>query len=334
MSVAVAVDNVSKRFGRSLSLGERIALKLGGTVDTRAVIAVDGVSLEIGRGEVVGLVGESGCGKSTLGRMVAGIHVPSGGRVTVEGEPVMAGTPARKRTTQVQMVFQDPFASLDPRMRVGDTIAEGPIHHGLVARSSSRAYVAEWLAAVGLDASVATRYPHQFSGGQRQRIAIARALAMKPEVLVCDEPVASLDVSIQAQIINLFADLQQRLSLTYVFIAHDLSVVRQVSTRVAVMYLGSIVELAPAEALFLAPAHPYTAALISAVPLARRSGVDRPRRIVLQGDVPNPTDPPSGCRFHPRCSHAQARCREERPPLRAVAPGRQVACHFPLEGRS
>ena len=328
MSLAVAVENVSKRFGRSLSMGERIALKLGGEVDTRAVIAVDGVSLEIGKGEVVGLVGESGCGKSTLGRMVAGIHVPSDGQVTVGGEPVMAGRPARKRTTQVQMVFQDPFASLDPRMRVGDTIAEGPLHHGLVSRSQAQAYVGEWLAAVGLDAAVAARYPHQFSGGQRQRIAIARALAMRPEVLVCDEPVASLDVSIQAQIINLFLRLRRELGLTMLFISHDLGVVRHVSDRVAIMYLGRIVETGRTADVYARPAHPYTRALLESVPKLELEHGAVVTFKPIAGELPSPLSPPPGCHFHQRCPIGIERCKVEIPQMREAADGRRVACHL------
>ncbi|MGL4444351.1 MAG: ATP-binding cassette domain-containing protein, partial [Alsobacter sp.] len=238
----LSLDAVSKRFDPRLTLGDRIAAAIGGDVETRAVQAVRDVSLSVAKGETLGLVGESGCGKSTLGRIAAGIMAPTSGTVRLDGEPII-GADGRKHTTRIQTVFQDPFASLNPRITVGDTLAEGPIAHGLVAAGKSRAYVAEWLDLVGLDPSYASRYPHQFSGGQRQRIAIARALAMKPDLLVCDEPVASLDVSIQAQIINLLLKLKRELGLTYLFISHDLGVVRHISERVAIMYLGRIVEL-------------------------------------------------------------------------------------------
>jgi peptide/nickel transport system ATP-binding protein len=260
VSALIEVENVSKRFEPRLTLGERIAAALGSAIETRTVHALDRVSLTINAGEVVGLVGESGCGKSTLGRVIAGILPPSSGAARIGGEPVMAGgrRPV-KRTTRVQMVFQDPFGSLDPRMRVGEAIAEGPVAHGLVTRSDAARYVAKWLEAVGLDGDFVSRFPHQFSGGQRQRIAIARALAMQPDVLVCDEPVASLDVSIQAQIINLFLKLRRELGLTMLFISHDLGVVRHISDRIAIMYLGRIVELGDARATYAKPLHPYTA---------------------------------------------------------------------------
>ena len=237
--------------------------------------AVDDVSFSIPRGEVLGLVGESGCGKSTLGRIINGILPPSAGQVRVAGEPVMSqGHPPRKTTTRVQMVFQDPYASLDPRMRIGDIIAEGPLAHRLVTKSNAISYVGNWLNMVGLHPEIAGRYPHQFSGGQRQRIAIARALAMQPDALVCDEPVASLDVSIQAQVLNLFLRLRRELSLTMLFISHHLGVVRHVSDRVAIMYLGRIVEIGPAEAVYRDPQHPYTKALLESVP-----------QLVLKDDV-------------------------------------------------
>jgi peptide/nickel transport system ATP-binding protein len=319
----------------AMDLSKRFALRSGLLArDRRVLQAVDGVSLEVRRGETLGLVGESGCGKSTLGRCLVRLYDLSGGRLRFEGVEIgdLGQRQLRPIRRRLQLVFQDPSASLNPRRRVGDLIAEPLRVHGHATAAEIRARGRELMHLVGLQPDHLDRFPHEFSGGQRQRVGIARALALEPALIVADEPVSALDVSIQAQIVNLLADLQQRLELTYVFIAHDLSVVRQVSNRVAVMYLGSIVELAPAEELFRAPAHPYSEALISAVPLPRRGGSPRKQRIVLQGDVPSPTSPPAGCRFHPRCRYAQARCRNERPALRTVAPGRQVACHFPLEG--
>ena len=312
---------LSRDFAPRLSVGDRIAALFGGAVETRALRAVDDVSFTIARGETLGLVGESGCGKSTLGRMIAGILPPTRGTVMLEGAPVMAR--GRKVTTRIQTVFQDPYASLDPRMLIGKTIAEGPLAHRMIAKADATAFAARWLETVGLDGDHAARYPHQFSGGQRQRVAIARALAMAPEMLVCDEPVASLDVSIQAQIINLFLRLRGELDLTMLFISHDLGVVRHLSDRVAVMYLGRAVELGPSAQLYQAPRHPYTHALISAVPKLK-SG--RSRFAAIAGEVPSPLDPPSGCVFHPRCPLSVARCRVERPPPRVLG-DRIVACH-------
>jgi oligopeptide/dipeptide ABC transporter ATP-binding protein len=330
MSAMVEIENVSKRFAPRLTLGERIAARFGAPVETRMVHAVDRVTLTIRRGEVLGLVGESGCGKSTLGRIIAGVHPPSEGAARVEGQAVMGGgrTPL-KTTTKVQMVFQDPFASLDPRFRVGDAIAEGPIHHGLTTRSEATTYVRDWLVAVGLDPDAAGRFPHQFSGGQRQRIAIARALAMKPEVLVCDEPVASLDVSIQAQIVNLFLKLRRELGLTMLFISHDLGIVRHISDRVAIMYLGRIVELGATEDIYRAPRHHYTKALLDSVPKLVLESDELVSFRPIQGELPSPLSPPPGCHFHLRCPAAQARCRSEVPAL-ARADGHAAACHFPL----
>jgi len=296
----------------------------------KTVRAVDGVSLQVWPGETVGLVGESGCGKSTLGRCLVRLYDITSGELRFKGEDISRyGTrQLRPIREEMQMVFQDPYASLNPRRRVGDLIAEPLRVHGRRAQAEITARVRELMGLVGLSPDQLERFPHEFSGGQRQRIGIARALALEPHLIVADEPVSALDVSIQAQIVNLLADLQDRLGLTYVIIAHDLSVIRQVSDRTAVMYLGSIVELGQTEEVYRAPAHPYTQALISAVPVP---DVDRVRsRIVLTGDVPSPINPPAGCRFHPRCRFAQDRCRTERPALRALGDGRQVACHFPL----
>ena len=296
----------------------------------KTVRAVDGVSLQVWPGETVGLVGESGCGKSTLGRCLVRLYDITSGELRFKGEDISRyGTrQLRPIREEMQMVFQDPYASLNPRRRVGDLIAEPLRVHGRRTQAEITARVRELMGLVGLSPDQLERFPHEFSGGQRQRIGIARALALEPHLIVTDEPVSALDVSIQAQIVNLLADLQDRLGLTYVIIAHDLSVIRQVSDRTAVMYLGSIVELGQTEEVYRAPAHPYTQALISAVPVP---DVDRVRsRIVLTGDVPSPINPPAGCRFHPRCRFAQDRCRTERPALRALGDGRQVACHFPL----
>jgi peptide/nickel transport system ATP-binding protein len=254
------------------------------------------------------------------------------GETRVDGAAVMRG--GRKHTTRIQMVFQDPFASLNPRMRIGDTIAEGPIAHGLVKKSESAADVARWLKAVGLDADAAQRFPHQFSGGQRQRVAIARALAMRPDALVCDEPVASLDVSIQAQIINLFLQLRRDLNLTMLFISHDLSVVRHVSDRVAIMYLGRIVELGATEDIFRTPRHPYTRALLNSAPRLAADGAPAAEILPIRGELPSPINPPPGCAFHQRCTFAQDRCLQERPLLRQVDSHRDAACHFPLQETS
>jgi peptide/nickel transport system ATP-binding protein len=325
------IDHVSKRFVKQPNLGERIAGLLGAGQKAETVRAVTDVSLTVEKGEVVGLVGESGCGKSTLGRMVAGIYTPSDGRVLFDNVPVAKsqGRRTQKLTTRVQMIHQDPFASLNPRIRIGDTVAEGPVAHNIVKSRESDSYVADLLGRVGLDPSYRRRFPHQFSGGQRQRIAIARALAMKPDLLVLDEPVASLDVSIQAQVLNLFMDLRRDLDLTGIFISHDLGVVRHVSDRVAIMYLGRIVELAPTSELYGNPNHPYTRALFESVP---RIGAGRKDFRPISGEIPSPLHPPSGCHFHPRCPFAGPRCKRETPPLTAVGPGRLSACHLNTGG--
>lgn len=322
------LSNISKSFKPHLSWGDKIALKLGGKVETRPVHAVRSVSLELVKGETLGLVGESGCGKSTLGRMAAGIMAPSEGAVLLDRISMMSAT-GTKLTTRVQTVFQDPFASLNPRVTIGDTLAEGPIAHGLVTRSQARTYIADWLSKVGLDPSYASRYPHQFSGGQRQRVAIARALAMQPDVVVCDEPVASLDVSIQAQIINLLLKLKNELNLTYLFISHDLGVVRHICDRVAVMYLGRIVELSETEALYKDPKHPYTQGLLASVPKLVIEETDLAEFKPIAGEIPSPLSPPSGCSFHTRCPFSGPRCRRDIPELASFEQGgHPVACHL------
>jgi oligopeptide/dipeptide ABC transporter ATP-binding protein len=308
----VRIDGISKHFGR--------------------VRAVTDVSLDIARGETVGLVGESGCGKSTLGRTVLRLHEPSAGRISFDGKDVTAlsARALRPLRRHMQMIFQDPYASLNPRMSAGDAIAEPLEIHALTKTPAEReARVQELLAKVGLRADAARRYPHEFSGGQRQRIGIARALACRPQFLVCDEPISALDVSIQAQIVNLLQDLQVEGNLTYLFISHDLKIVQHICDRVAVMYLGRIVELADAKTLYRAPKHPYTDALLSAVPRVPTSKAPRRERILLTGDVPSPLAPPVGCPFHPRCpvKDKPAACFDKLPQLRVLPSGSQVACH-------
>jgi len=295
--------------------------------DAGAVRAVDGVSFSLQQGETFGLVGESGCGKSTLVKTLLWLETPTAGEIRFRGDPVTAGG-ARALRRQVQMVFQDPYTSLPPRMTVGDVVAD-PLHiHKLGDRASIQRRVRQLMREVGLNPDRAREYPFQFSGGQRQRIGIARALAVEPDLLLLDEAVSALDVSVQAQILNLLKDLQERHALTYIFISHDLNVVRYMSDRIAVMYLGKIVEQGPADAVATRPLHPYTRALLSAAPGLER---DRRQRIRLSGEPPKPTNPPSGCAFHPRCPMAQPRCSVEAPQLREWLPGHVAACHFALD---
>ncbi|MGE0416823.1 MAG: ABC transporter ATP-binding protein [Acetobacteraceae bacterium] len=327
----IELRGVSKRFGPTLDaaakLTRSVARRLGATERNEIVRAVDEVDLTVRRGEVVGLVGESGCGKSTLGRMVAGIMPPTEGQVRFKGQDVggLSADAARDAKLKVQMIFQDPYASLNPRMRVEQIVGEAPLYHGLVDRAGFDAYLDAQMRRAGLDPAFKRRYPHQFSGGQRQRIGIARALAVQPEFLVCDEAVAALDVSIQAQILNLFMDLRSELDLTYLFISHDLGVVEHLSDRVMIMYLGRVVEEAAAEEVFSRPNHPYTQALLAEVP---RIETRKRRFTAIKGEIPSPLNPPSGCHFHPRCPHAMPRCSVERPVLTEVAPGHRSACHL------
>jgi peptide/nickel transport system ATP-binding protein len=327
----IELRGVSKHFGPTHDAAARltraIATRLGRSPANQTVRAVDDVNLQVFKGEVVGLVGESGCGKSTLGRMVAGIMPPSRGQVLFQDQDLATLPPAKARAAslKIQMIFQDPYASLNPRLRVADIVGEAPLVHGMVNKAGFGAYVDAQLQQAGLDAAYKHRYPHQFSGGQRQRVGIARALAVQPEFLVCDEAVAALDVSIQAQILNLFMDLRARLNLTYLFISHDLGVVEHLSDRVAIMYLGRIVESAATDDIFVRANHPYTQALLAEVPRIE----SRKRRFTaVAGEIPSPLHPPPGCHFHPRCPHAMPRCSVEIPALREVAPNHHSACHL------
>ena len=318
MSALLAVDGLTKHFAVRRGVLGRIA---------GHVRAVDGVSFEVAPGETLAIVGESGCGKSTIGRAILRLIEPTSGRITFEGEDLLALPPARMRAMRqrMQIIFQDPFGSLNPRMRVSEALAEPLLLHGLATRDEVGARVGELLETCGLAPYHADRYPHEFSGGQRQRVGVARALATRPRLIVCDEPVSALDVSVQAQIVNLLGDLQARLAIAYVFISHDLAVVRHVADRIAVVYLGRVVEQAAADALFAEPRHPYTLGLLAAAP---RPDPETPSaRVRFEGDAPSALALPPGCAFHPRCPMARERCRSERPELRRVAQSR-VACHF------
>ncbi len=327
----IEMRGISKRFGPTYDAAARVTRALsrrfGNEPRNETVRAVDNVSLSVFRGEVVGLVGESGCGKSTLGRMVAGIMPPTEGQVFFKGKDIttLPTDQAKDAKLKVQMIFQDPYASLNPRLRVDEIVGEAPRVHGLIPNNDFDGYLDAQMRRAGLDPAFKRRYPHQFSGGQRQRIGIARALAVQPEFLVCDEAVAALDVSIQAQILNLFMDLRRELDLTYLFISHDLGVVEHLSDRVLIMYLGRIVESARAEDVFSRPNHPYTQALLSEVP---RIDARKRHFTAIKGEIPSPIAPPSGCHFHPRCPHAMPRCAIEAPAFKEVAPGHGSACHL------
>lgn len=299
----------------------------------RYLKAVDGIDIQIRRGETLGIVGESGCGKSTTGNLVMNMLTPTEGQIIFDGLDIheLSKREMRAKRRDIQMIYQDPFSSLNPRMKVFDIIAEPLITHKVVKGKELKKNVEELLDVVGLDRSYAKRYPHEFSGGQRQRIGIARAIALKPKLIVCDEPVSSLDVSIQSQILNLLETLQRDLGLTYIFIGHGLPAVKHISDRIAVMYLGKIVEITTKEQLFSSPMHPYTEGLISAVPIPDPEFRDQRKRIILEGDIPSPIDPPSGCRFRTRCPLATEKCKEVEPALLEKRPGQFVACHYALE---
>lgn len=322
------LDQVSKQFGlRRVGKTEQFFQRIGLAKPPAVTSAVNQVNLDVYKGEVVGLVGESGCGKSTLGRMAAAIMPPSSGEVLVDGVSLQAMSTAELQRSQlrVQMIFQDPYASLNPRLRVTDIVGESPLIHGLTTRKEMDHYVSQQLERAGLSASFRYRFPHQFSGGQRQRIGIARALAVQPDMLVCDEAVAALDVSIQAQILNLFMSLRDELDLTYLFISHDLSVVEHISDRVVIMYLGRVVESATTEQIFSQPNHPYSQALLAEIP---RMSERKKKFAAIKGEIPSPLQPPTGCHFHPRCPYAMERCVTEVPLLKEVAPNHTSACHL------
>ena len=327
MTALLELRAVSKRFVTPLDLAGTIARRFGSKVDAQVVHAVDNVSLAIGAGEVVGLVGESGCGKSTLARIAVGLHGMSEGSRWWQGEQLETLPAAARRARQlaIQMIFQDPYASLNPRMRVQDIVGEAALVHGMTSAAEQHHYTAAMLQRVGLEPSLMGRFPHQFSGGQRARIGIARALAVRPQLLVCDEAVAALDVSIQAQVLNLFMQLRDELSLTYLFISHDLAAVRHVSDRVVIMYLGRVLESAPTGELFGHASHPYTQALLASAPTLE---VKKMQFMPVRGEIASPLHPPAGCHFHPRCPQAMARCAVDAPPLREIAPQHFSACHL------
>ncbi|HEY5729308.1 MAG TPA: dipeptide ABC transporter ATP-binding protein [Anaerolineales bacterium] len=320
-NVLLHVQNLVKHFPITRGLLQR---------QVGAVRAVDDISFTVKRGETLGLVGESGCGKSTTGRAVLQLHKPTSGSVILDGADLtkLRGEDLRIMRRKMQMIFQDPYASLNPRMSVGEIVGEPLLVHNVASNSDVKERVRHLLDIVKLNPSFANRYPHEFSGGQRQRIGIARALALQPSFIVCDEPISALDVSIQAQVVNLLEDLQEQFNLTYLFIAHDLSMVRHISDRVAVMYLGVIVELTTRDEFYRTPLHPYSQALLSAVPIPDPILESSRKRVILEGDVPSPVNPPSGCRFRTRCPIAEARCAESRPEFREVKPGHFVACHL------
>lgn len=321
-NVLLRVTNLVKHF--PIMQGIIIQKQIG------AVHAVDDVSFDVRRGETLGLVGESGCGKSTTGRTVLQLYRPTSGSVEFDGVDLvhLKGEELRHMRRKMQMIFQDPYASLNPRMTVGEIVGEPLVVHNIAKQKEIDERVANLLDLVGLNPAFSTRYPHEFSGGQRQRIGVARALALQPSFIVCDEPISALDVSIQAQVVNLLEDLQKQFNLTYLFIAHDLSMVRHISNRIAVMYLGVIVELADRDELYLHPLHPYAQALLSAVPIPDPVADAKRQRVLLEGDVPSPVNPPSGCHFRTRCSIAQAICAEQKPAFRELKPDHFVACHF------
>jgi oligopeptide transport system ATP-binding protein len=320
--VLLRVDHLVKHF--PIMQGIIISKQVG------AVRAVDDISFDIRRGETLGLVGESGCGKSTTGRTILQLYRPTSGHVYYNDLDLttLKGPALRPMRAKMQMIFQDPYASLNPRMTVGEIVGEPLVIHKWGGTKEINQRVDELLTQVGLNPAFANRYPHEFSGGQRQRIGVARSLALKPDLIVCDEPISALDVSIQAQVVNLLEDLQDQLGLTYLFIAHDLSMVRHISDRVAVMYLGILAELADRAELYRNPLHPYTQALLSAVPIPDPMLEEKRTRIILEGDVPSPVNPPSGCHFRTRCPIAQPRCAEEKPAWRELRPDHFVACHF------
>lgn len=320
--VLLKVDNLVKHF--PIMKGILVQKQVG------AVHAVDGVSFDIYKGETLGLVGESGCGKSTTGRTILQLYRPTSGSVFYEGKDLvkLKGEELRKTRRRMQMIFQDPYASLNPRMTVGQIITEPLLIHDMITRKDAQGEAQRLLKLVGLNPAYTSRYPHEFSGGQRQRIGVARSLALEPALIVCDEPISALDVSIQAQVVNLLEDLQAEMGLTYLFIAHDLSMVRHISDRVAVMYLGIIVELTTRDELYSNALHPYTKALLSAVPIPDPKIEMKRQRTILVGDVPSPINPPSGCRFRTRCPIAEQICTEKKPEFREVSPGHWVACHL------